>query len=318
VQQAGSNLATLFRSSVKPVQRPTSVFSSHTLSASPLSTSVFYNIPVQTYFPGPLRLLALDGGGYRGLALLYVLRHIMRNIPGIDPSEKLYPYKYFDLIGGTSTGGLVAIMLGRLGMDIQAAIEKYQELGPTIFGRDQGTFLGVVVQGARFDSQPFDYALAEWVGNQPMLDPDIEQHCRVSRYHMSYFTCLFALTPTYTTSVFCHYCSGAACHCDYPHYYSVISRPSTMPGIFPSVAHPRSCSCYLCCPDIFPPSQSGRWLFLQRCRSFWLQQSNFSCVERGRADPRIRRTAHWMCCELRHRSGKFSSTRGAVQFEPKN
>jgi hypothetical protein len=124
----------------------------------------------------------------------------MRNIPGIDPTERLYPHRYFDLIGGTSTGGLVAIMLGRLGMDIQAAIEKYQQLGPTIFGQDQGTFLGVVVQGARFESQPFDHALAEWVGDQPMLDPDINQHCRVSRYHTSYSTYLFA--PTRTLSVF--------------------------------------------------------------------------------------------------------------------
>jgi Patatin-like phospholipase len=116
----------------------------------------------------------------------------MRNIPGIDPSEKLYPHKYFDLIGGTSTGGLVAVMLGRLGMDIQAAIEKYQELGPTIFGQDRGAFLGVVVRGAHFDRKPFEDALAKWVEDQPMLDPDIGQHCRVSRYSMSvlYLTCL--------------------------------------------------------------------------------------------------------------------------------
>jgi calcium-independent phospholipase A2-gamma len=106
----------------------------------------------------------------------------MRNIPGIDLSAKLYPYQYFDLIGGTSTGGLIALMLGRLGMDIQSAIEKYQELGPTIFGKDRGTFLGVVVRGAKFDSRPFEDALASWVGDQPMLDPDLSQHCRVSHF----------------------------------------------------------------------------------------------------------------------------------------
>ena len=224
--------------------------------------------PFKHIFPlGPLRLLSLDGGGYRGLALLYVLRQIMRNIPGIDPSEKLYPHKYFDLIGGTSTGGLVAVMFGRLGMDIQAAIEKYQELGPTIFGKDRGTFLGVVVQGAHFDCKPFEDALTKWVEDQPMLDPNVDQHCRVSRYSISvlYFTCLRLLICkhiNYTTSVLRHNSPGAACYCDYPHYHSVISRPSTKHGAFSSVARTGGCPCYFCCADVLSSSQLGQWLYL--------------------------------------------------------
>ena len=186
----------------------------------------------------------------------------MRNIPGIDPSEKLYPHKYFDLIGGTSTGGLVAVMLGRLGMDIQAAIEKYQELGPTIFGQDRGAFLGVVVQGAHFDRKPFEDALAKWVEDQPMLDPDIGQHCRVSRYRMSvlYFECLRLLicnNANYTISVLCHNRSGATSYCGYAHYHSVISRSSTKHGIFSSVARTGGCPCYFCCADILSPSRFG-------------------------------------------------------------
>ena len=183
----------------------------------------------------------------------------MRNIPGIDPSEKLYPHKYFDLIGGTSTGGLVAVMLGRLGMDIQAAIEKYQELGPTIFGQDRGAFLGVVVRGAHFDRKPFEDALAKWVEDQPMLDPDIGQHCRVScipcQYYISNaYDYSFAITPNI---VLCHNRSGATCYCDYANYHSVISRPSTKHGVFSSVAHTGGCPCYFCCADILSPSQFG-------------------------------------------------------------
>jgi patatin-like phospholipase/acyl hydrolase len=34
----------------------------------------------------------------------------------IEASEAVKPCEYFDLIGGTSTGGLIAIMLGSLGM----------------------------------------------------------------------------------------------------------------------------------------------------------------------------------------------------------
>ena len=48
----------------------------------------------------PLRLLALDGGGVRGLSSLLILKAIM---DGIGPKTK--PCEVFDLIGGTSTGG---------------------------------------------------------------------------------------------------------------------------------------------------------------------------------------------------------------------
>lgn len=104
----------------------------------------------------------------------------MRNIPDISPSEKLYPHKYFDLIGGTSTGGLVALMLGRLAMDVDSAIRKYEELGSIIFGHDYGNFLGVVIQGAKFDATPFEKALCDWLHDEPMADSDLDSHCHVS------------------------------------------------------------------------------------------------------------------------------------------
>lgn len=52
-----------------------------------------------------LRLLALDGGGVRGLSALIILQHLMETI---DPKAPPKPCEYFDMIGGTSTGGLVA------------------------------------------------------------------------------------------------------------------------------------------------------------------------------------------------------------------
>jgi patatin-like phospholipase/acyl hydrolase len=71
----------------------------------------------------PLRILSLDGGGVRGLTTLYVLREIMaqvsRELNQGSPSDQnigiaIRPCDYLDLICGTSTGGLIAIMLGRL------------------------------------------------------------------------------------------------------------------------------------------------------------------------------------------------------------
>ena len=53
-------------------------------------------------------LLALDGGGVRGLSTLYILQNIMsrlnymRSEAGLEPRK---PCEILDLIGGTSTGG---------------------------------------------------------------------------------------------------------------------------------------------------------------------------------------------------------------------
>lgn len=55
-----------------------------------------------------LRLLALDGGGVRGLSALQILKQLMDTV---DPESPPKPCDYFDMIGGTSTGGLVAIIL---------------------------------------------------------------------------------------------------------------------------------------------------------------------------------------------------------------
>lgn len=42
--------------------------------------------------------------------------------------KTLRPYQVFDLICGTSTGGLIAILLGRLGLDCATAIDVYNKL----------------------------------------------------------------------------------------------------------------------------------------------------------------------------------------------
>ena len=52
----------------------------------------------------------------RGLSSLLILREIMKDIELQIEATELKPCEYFDLIGGTSTGGLIAIMLGTLGM----------------------------------------------------------------------------------------------------------------------------------------------------------------------------------------------------------
>jgi patatin-like phospholipase/acyl hydrolase len=56
--------------------------------------------------PKELRLLALDGGGVRGLSALMILEQLM---DAVNPDAPPKPCDYFDMIGGTSTGGYIAI-----------------------------------------------------------------------------------------------------------------------------------------------------------------------------------------------------------------
>ncbi|RAR06355.1 FabD/lysophospholipase-like protein [Stemphylium lycopersici] len=94
----------------------------------------------------PLRLLSLDGGGVRGLSSLLVLETLMENIAleekrlgrrAMGNYDPLKPCDYFDLIGGTSTGGIIAIMLSRLRLDCKQCIAVYSKLAEQIFKHDR-------------------------------------------------------------------------------------------------------------------------------------------------------------------------------------
>ena len=85
-------------------------------------------------YPRPLRLLALDGGGVRGLSELLILKRLMHRVnPQTKDHQLPKPCDHFDIIYGTSTGGLLAIMLGRLELDIDTCIERYITLSRRIF-----------------------------------------------------------------------------------------------------------------------------------------------------------------------------------------
>ncbi len=84
---------------------------------------------------GQKKLLALDGGGIRGLITLEVLariEHELRARTGSDPEFVLADY--FDYIGGTSTGAIIAACLA-LGMSVCEVRRFYIESGPEIFSR---------------------------------------------------------------------------------------------------------------------------------------------------------------------------------------
>lgn len=59
-----------------------------------------------------------------------------------DNNDLPLPCDYFDLIGGTSTGGIIAILLGRLRLDIRECISIYRKLSGQIFKKDHSIRIG--------------------------------------------------------------------------------------------------------------------------------------------------------------------------------
>jgi uncharacterized protein len=105
---------------------------------------------------GAKRILALDGGGVKGvltLGMLKVLEDELRARAGGAAEFRLCDY--YDLIGGTSTGAIIATALA-LGLSVDDVIELYMALGPEVFGRSAGD--GVFLQ-TKFESKKLRRAL---------------------------------------------------------------------------------------------------------------------------------------------------------------
>jgi hypothetical protein len=100
--------------------------------------------------PGPKRLLSLDGGGVKGIisiAFLEKMETLLRDRLGKRKDFVLSDY--FDLIGGTSTGSLLATLLA-LGYPAQDIKKMYLDWAPAIFRRP---WLGYSPFGPRFSAQ---------------------------------------------------------------------------------------------------------------------------------------------------------------------
>lgn len=90
---------------------------------------------------GPKRILALDGGGVRGLISLGILQRIEDTLKVRMPEPESFRLAhYFDLIAGTSTGSIIATALA-LGWKVSDIKKLYDEICPSAFKvRARGIF----------------------------------------------------------------------------------------------------------------------------------------------------------------------------------
>ncbi|CZR68366.1 uncharacterized protein PAC_18265 [Phialocephala subalpina] len=133
-----------------------------------------------------LCVLSLDGGGVRGLSTLLIIKALMAKVNAErkragQPSVK--PCELFDLIGGTSTGGIIAVMLGRLEMDIEDCIAAYTSMFETVFGKKG---LPVNIWGkvkGRFDSDVLEECIRKILKERGLSEAepfnDGKERCKV-------------------------------------------------------------------------------------------------------------------------------------------
>ncbi|MEX2491722.1 MAG: patatin-like phospholipase family protein [Nitrospirales bacterium] len=120
---------------------------------------------------GPKRILALDGGGVRGILTLQYLKRmeeLLRRRAGNDRDFRLS--QYFDLIGGTSTGSIIATGLA-LGWTVEKLERLYNELSEQVF---QKSIWRQGILQAKFPRTPLMKALTVQFGDRTLGSDDLQ------------------------------------------------------------------------------------------------------------------------------------------------
>lgn len=124
----------------------------------------------------PKRILSLDGGGTRGIVSIAFLERIEKMLADRFVEQGLYddPAKfrlahYFDLIGGTSVGALIAAQLA-LAHSVTEIRDRFQLWMPEIFKRRIAAVKGFTdLYHAQNLSQKIEGLVRDWTMDSPLL-----------------------------------------------------------------------------------------------------------------------------------------------------
>lgn len=116
------------------------------------------------------RILTIDGGGIRGTFPAAFLANLEKDLARPIGS-------YFDLIAGTSTGGIIAIGLA-LGLSAADILKLYEDEGPEIFAQAHSGIRGWaerrmrkgrwLLWGPKYSAEPLRSALQEVLGERKL------------------------------------------------------------------------------------------------------------------------------------------------------
>ncbi|KAI9932613.1 hypothetical protein MW887_008860 [Aspergillus wentii] len=142
-----------------------------------------------------LNLLSLDGGGIRGISTLHILKQILESVDRDKPPK---PCEYFDMIGGSGSGGVIALLLGRLRLGIDECIGVYRRL-MEVFRRRESLFgLRRPKYSSKKLEQDLKVILLEIGYHEDMLLHDLDTSCRVLTCITDKTTRKAMLLTTYT------------------------------------------------------------------------------------------------------------------------
>jgi patatin-like phospholipase/acyl hydrolase len=131
-----------------------------------------------------IRILSIDGGGIRGLIPAILLRELAGRLARLYGRRPIH--SYFDLIGGTSAGGLIALglTLPKLGtqirslsrtepaIDLDRLVGFFEHDGDRVFQRGRFNRLHNLKQAfaEKYDSGPIERILDEIFGDATVAD----------------------------------------------------------------------------------------------------------------------------------------------------
>jgi hypothetical protein len=109
--------------------------------------------------------------------MLVILKELMHRtfveITGRAPTQREIPRpcEHFDLIAGTGTGGLIAIMLGRLRLDVDTCMDLYVRMTRRVFETDK-TILGMPYKRTMFKASKLEEVIRECVREHTRSDDE--------------------------------------------------------------------------------------------------------------------------------------------------